>query len=640
MPAGLRAHASRARPYDRHSSTASPTPSQCHPRLSPHSLPPASPIEDTESPPDHPGLPTYAEYKRIEAGYLHSLSPRKRDKALITQAMFDKIWDVLHQPEASTIETPQFRFWVRKMFTLSRPGGDGEGELGRWGASPRPRRVDEGAGDNDNDDDDDSDAADLELARALGIQRTTTTDSDLLTSAVVLHEHRPVAIMEQLYELFCYCHVRAGHGGRDKTCAVIRQHYSWVPKELTAQFVKACPTCALKRSGGGELVHHRRAGKERRGRKDNLKGRGEAREVKGEEALAVGWPTTGGPLDPANAPPCGVRAREDAETITGSPPILDSPARAAEVPLSGWNSMTAPPSPLHACGAAPAYTFGGAGLSPHTFSFGAPLNVSPDGHDAHRAYPPPMLRPFRLSGPGMAPPNTASEVEDADMFQIDPVLLSFSHPGLPIATSGTNSGPGVETGMSIGLGLVPGAQEHPLNQHTDHDWHGQDQEREQEQHMTHVNPSNLGLYAHRLRPRPRPRVCHAQVDTASPSDGTTLGSASPSASTAYSPSASPDSSFSEHPPGFYRPGMASDGAHAVSAVFLPLTELPSPGRCYGHDLDYGHSLDYSYEYPSPDPIQTKDDGLGMLLHLPCVDISEVGRGLDGTLSRFSIQTDA
>ena len=197
MPAGLRTHTSRARPYDRRSSTASPAPSQCHPRLSPHSLPPTSLIEDPESPPDHPGLPTYAEYKRIEAGYLHSLSPRKRDKALITQAMFDKIWDVLHQPEASTIETPQFRFWVRKMFTLSRPGGEGEGELGRWGASPRPRRVDEGAGDNDNDDDSDSDAADLELARALGIQRTTTTDSDLLTSAVVLHEHRPVAIIDR-----------------------------------------------------------------------------------------------------------------------------------------------------------------------------------------------------------------------------------------------------------------------------------------------------------------------------------------------------------------------------------------------------------------------------------------------------------
>ncbi|KAF8555181.1 hypothetical protein OG21DRAFT_1411221, partial [Imleria badia] len=220
MPASLRTHGSRttttSRPYDRRSPTASPAEAGnplSHSHLS--RLPPASPIQDENAdqedqeaiPPDHPGLPTYADYKRIEAGYLHSLSPRKRDKALITQAMFDKIWDVLHQPEACTVETPQFRFWVRKMFTLSRARSMG-----------------------------------------IGVERATAESDAADFTAVVLHENRPVAIMEQLYALFCYCHVRAGHGGRDKTCAVIREHYSWVPKELTAQFVKACPTCALKRS--------------------------------------------------------------------------------------------------------------------------------------------------------------------------------------------------------------------------------------------------------------------------------------------------------------------------------------------------------------------------------------------------------
>ncbi|KAI9568743.1 hypothetical protein HD554DRAFT_2021902, partial [Boletus coccyginus] len=210
MPASLRANASRAtpsRPYHRRPPTAS-TAKSGNPPIQPHlsrNLPPASPIQVAEADPDRdpdvdvPGLPTHAEYKRIEAGYLESLSPRKRDKALITQAMFDKIWDVLHEPEACTIDTPQFRFWVRKMFSLSRP------------------------------------------------VRVVVGGDPFAFSAVVLHEHRPVAIVEQLYDLFCYCHVRAGHGGRDKTCAVIREHYSWVPKELTAQFVKACPTCALKR---------------------------------------------------------------------------------------------------------------------------------------------------------------------------------------------------------------------------------------------------------------------------------------------------------------------------------------------------------------------------------------------------------
>ncbi|KAG1853189.1 hypothetical protein DFJ58DRAFT_660946, partial [Suillus subalutaceus] len=195
MPAISRKRKSRARsrskPYERlpHSSSPAlsddPNGDEC----------PPSPVIDTA---DKPGFPTYTQYKRIEMAYLQSLSPRKRDKALISQCMFDKIWDVLHQPDACTIGTPQFRFWVRKMFTLSTPD---------------------------------------------------TEDDDIEVPVVILHENRPVAVQEQLYELFCYCHEESNHGGRDKTCAIIRQHYSWVPKELTAQFVKACPTCTFKRSG-------------------------------------------------------------------------------------------------------------------------------------------------------------------------------------------------------------------------------------------------------------------------------------------------------------------------------------------------------------------------------------------------------
>lgn len=162
-------------------------------------------------PVDRPGFPTYAQYKRIESIYIESLSPRKRDKALITQSMFDNIWDVLHDPDTREVETAQFRFWVRKMFALS---------------DSHPTQV-------------------------FATGDSTTTISSV---PVVVHENRPVAIREQLYDLFIYCHGRSNHGGRDKTCAVIRQHYSWVPKELTAQFVKACPTCTLKRSGNPDLI--------------------------------------------------------------------------------------------------------------------------------------------------------------------------------------------------------------------------------------------------------------------------------------------------------------------------------------------------------------------------------------------------
>jgi hypothetical protein len=155
----------------------------------------------------NPGLPNYQQYKRLEAVYLASLHPRKREKALINQAMFDRIWDVIMQL-GTRHESPQFRFWVRKMFTLSDPSTPFPG-VGVSGEAVRP---------------------------------------------LLLHDNRPVAIQEQIYDIICYCHVRAEHGGRDKTRAAVREYYSWVPKELVSQFVKACPTCTLKKCGNPNLV--------------------------------------------------------------------------------------------------------------------------------------------------------------------------------------------------------------------------------------------------------------------------------------------------------------------------------------------------------------------------------------------------
>lgn len=152
---------------------------------------------------DQPGFPTHAEYKKLESMYYNKLSARKREKALITQSMFDKIWDVLEAPESTQIGTPQFRFWVRKMFHLSD--------------SSTPLRGEEEGQDR--------------------------------SIPVVLHGGKAVAVREQLYDLLCFCHGRAGHAGRDRTCAVIRQHYSWVPKELVALFVKFCPTCDDRKTG-------------------------------------------------------------------------------------------------------------------------------------------------------------------------------------------------------------------------------------------------------------------------------------------------------------------------------------------------------------------------------------------------------
>ena len=66
-----------------------------------------------------PDLPTRSDYERIEYEYISSLAPKKQQKALISQEMFDDIWDVLHDPRDSSLSTSQFRFWVRKMFTLA-----------------------------------------------------------------------------------------------------------------------------------------------------------------------------------------------------------------------------------------------------------------------------------------------------------------------------------------------------------------------------------------------------------------------------------------------------------------------------------------------------------------------------------------
>ncbi|KAF6749575.1 hypothetical protein DFP72DRAFT_818776, partial [Ephemerocybe angulata] len=156
---------------------------------------------------ERPGFPSYAQYKQIETGYIESLTPRRQGKALISQSMFDRIWDVLHHPE-SQLETAQFRFWARKMFTINKN-----------------YRI------------------------TLGVSEGQESPAQ----EVLLHDNLLVAIQEQLYDLLCYCHGSTGHGGRDKTCALIRKHYTWVPKDLVSNFIKACPTCIMKKCGNMDV---------------------------------------------------------------------------------------------------------------------------------------------------------------------------------------------------------------------------------------------------------------------------------------------------------------------------------------------------------------------------------------------------
>ena len=139
-----------------------------------------------------PGMPKRAKWKSIVDAYLDGLHPSKRTKALINQETYNMIYLALRDPDSTRVGTAQFRFWVRRMFRLSSIGA--------------------------------------------GIQ-------------VVTHENRQVAIKENVYDILCSCHAESAHGGRDRTVKILHKYYTWVPKELVANFVKACPLCVTKKRG-------------------------------------------------------------------------------------------------------------------------------------------------------------------------------------------------------------------------------------------------------------------------------------------------------------------------------------------------------------------------------------------------------
>jgi hypothetical protein len=131
------------------------------------------------------GYPSAVEFNVMMDEYLGALSPKKQTKALLTQQMYDDVLTVLLSPDETKVGTAQFRFWAKKMFKL------------------------------------------------------VTTQ----VAHIVIHENKPVAVKEQLYDVLVQCHGQANHGGRDKTAGQVRKFYSWVPKDLIAKFVKGCPSC-------------------------------------------------------------------------------------------------------------------------------------------------------------------------------------------------------------------------------------------------------------------------------------------------------------------------------------------------------------------------------------------------------------
>ncbi|GAN09884.1 conserved hypothetical protein [Mucor ambiguus] len=137
---------------------------------------------------DQDQYPSYEEFDAIVQDYLQNLSSKKRDKALIDQARYAMILQVLKDPRNTAVSTAQFRFWVKKMFQLT-------------------------------------------------------------SRQIVCHDGKPVAMREQIYGILVRAHREAHHGGRDKTSALVRRRYSWIPKELIARFVRHCPFCISRRNG-------------------------------------------------------------------------------------------------------------------------------------------------------------------------------------------------------------------------------------------------------------------------------------------------------------------------------------------------------------------------------------------------------
>ena len=115
------------------------------------------------------GFPTAAQFNDMVNDYLGSLSPKKQVKALLTQQMHDDILTVLLHPTETKTGSAQFRFWAKKMFKL----------------------------------------VSTQVAH------------------IVIHENKPVAVKEQLYDVLVQCHGQANHGGRDKTAGQVTSLFFW-----------------------------------------------------------------------------------------------------------------------------------------------------------------------------------------------------------------------------------------------------------------------------------------------------------------------------------------------------------------------------------------------------------------------------
>ena len=116
------------------------------------------------------GLPGIDVFGALQEDYLSGLSCTKRDKALIDTKTYVDILEVLRDPHDINVASPQFRFWVRKMFRLED-----------------------------------------------SVTASENSDERTQKPSVVLHDGKRVALKNELYAILCEAHNNCGHGGRDNT---------------------------------------------------------------------------------------------------------------------------------------------------------------------------------------------------------------------------------------------------------------------------------------------------------------------------------------------------------------------------------------------------------------------------------------
>jgi hypothetical protein len=196
------------------------------------------------------GMPSMAEYTRVLTRYLDEMIPNRRGKALIDSGLLERVKltltsqhnrfpdsdktssdsDSARDTPCSTggsWDTPPFRRWVRSTFVY-RQATPAELECAvDFGLLPPPESSLSGPGVSGH-------APSTCLSHSVNL---------------VFHHDRPIAVRSRIYKIILRAHWIMNHAGRDRTWAMVQEVCSFIPKRLVYDFVAACPTCRMARSG-------------------------------------------------------------------------------------------------------------------------------------------------------------------------------------------------------------------------------------------------------------------------------------------------------------------------------------------------------------------------------------------------------